>query len=399
MNEHLYDKDRQRIQKEGILKSLFLGIIIASIATVITAFFLWFFGVKAGLFIAIGVFAVLTAAITPLFYFLRYRPTVKQIARRVDELGLEERVLTMTELAGDDSEIARLQRSDTLAALSSVNHMLIKIVVSVAIIVPLVLCSVLGVGMLSVSALHFAGILPSGLVTLSPDYMPGVYTVSYAVEAGGEGTVIYWTGDWSEETPVDADGERVEQGNTAKAVYAIPAENWVFVSWSDGNSDPYRQDTVVDGDIHVEAIFEPMGPDPSGLEAELNASQEGMGGEGQQGQEGSGGQSQAGGDQSQDGEPQPGDGDEGEEGETNPDGDNNGGPEGQPNDSNGASGARDLTSQQVKDGQTYYGDEFEDAYERARERLTSDSNIPDELKDFIEDYFQSIETGSSKKKN
>ncbi len=384
MERKIYEKYRKRIVKEGILKSVLLGDIIGLAVFLVTAFFSWFFDYKAGLFIALALFGVISTAATLLFYFLRYRPTVKQVACRIDALGLEERMLTMTELEGDDSYIARAQREDTIRALGSVDHMLLKIAISAAIIVPFCICCVLGLGMATVGSLHVAGIIPSGLVTLTPDYTPGVFTAIYSVEEGGEGSIIYWTGDWSSPTPVSETGDKVKEGEDAKAVYAIPADDWVFVCWSDGWGNPYRQDTVVDEDIFVQAIFEPMDPDPEDSEAEDSAnseensdpSQEGQ--QGQQGQEGQDGQ--------QDGEPQEGDAQgEGKD-------DSNGEPSANPGQS-GASGARDLSSQQIVDGQTYYGDQFDDAYQSAKDRLSSDSNIPDDLKGHIEDYYESIETG------
>lgn len=385
MNKQIYGKYRKRIVKEGILKSLFFGIIFGSLALVSIGFLTWFFDYKPGLFISIAAFIVIAATITPLLYFLHYRPTVKQIAYRVDALGLEERVITMEQLEGDDSDIAKLQREDTVKALKSVDHMLLKIAISAALFVPLIACCVLGTGMLTVSSLHYAGIIPSGLVTLTPEYNPGVYTVIYSVEEGGEGVVIYWTGDWSQETPVNENGDKVKEGENAKAVYAIPADNWAFVSWSDGYSDPYRQDMSVDADIFVQAIFEEIEADPDGEQAEDNANNESGDGEGDK-QEGEGGEE---GESGQEGEPESAEGDAEAEGQ---EGNSNNEPQGQP-DQSGATGARDQSSQQIVDGNTYYGDQFEDAYQEAQDRLGSDSNIPDDLKDYVEDYFDSIETG------
>lgn len=372
MNKQIYGKYHKRIVKEGLLKSLFIGIIAGSLALAIIGFFCWFFDYKPGLFIAIGAFLVLVGTISPLVYFIHYRPTVMHIARRIDGLGLEERMITMAELEGDDSEIARLQREDALNALKTVDHMLIKIAMSAGLLISFITCSVLGAGMLSVSSLHYAGLIQSGLVTLTPDYTPGIFTVTYSVEEGGEGIIVYWTGDWSQETPVSESGDKVKEGEDAKAVYAIPAENWAFVSWSDGYSDPYRQDTVVDADIFVQAIFEEIDPDPDNEEAEEDANNEEQNEEDQDG-EGS----------SQDGEPSESDAQNASQS-----------PEGSPGQA-GAAGSRDMSSQQIVDGQTYYGDQFDDAYDRAKERLASDNNIPDDLKDYVEDYFKSIETGGS----
>ena len=46
---------------------------------------------------------------------------------------------------------------------------------------------------------------------------------------------------------------------------------------------------------------------------------------------------------------------------------------------------------QVIDGNTYYGGStFENAYQEAQEALEGNGEIPDELKDIIEDYYNAI---------
>ena len=377
-------KYRGRVVKEGILKSLFIGIICGMAALIPVAFLTWFFAYKPGLFISIAVFAVVTAAVAVPVYFLRYRPSVKQIAQRIDGLGLEERMLTMTELEGDESFMARAQREDTRRALGTVSHMLIKMAIGASLIVPLVICCVLGAGMTTVDALYYADIIPSGLVTLTPEYTPSIYTVSYSVEEGGEGSVVYYTGDWSEETPVSEEGDQVVEGEDAPAVYAVAARDWIFISWSDGVGDPYRHDTVVDGDIFVQAIFEPMDPDPDDKEAEDDSHNEESGG-GQGEGEGEESESQPG-----EGEPQEGEPEEGEEGE---DGERN--PSSEPMDGSGEYDRRNDSSKKIIDGQIYYGDEFDDGYDQWHERQGSDGNLPDDLKGHIEDYYGSIETGGN----
>lgn len=370
-----FEKYRKRLVKEGIVKSLLLGLALGLFALAVVAFFTWLFGYKPGLFVALASFVFVAAATVPVFYFLKFRPTVKQIARRMDALGLEERVLTMTELEGDDSYIARIQREDAEKTAKKLNAALLKLAVSAAIVVPFAVACVFGLGMTTVSALHYAGIIPSGIVTIEHMHIPGEYTVSYTVEEGCEGTIIYYTGDWSAETPVTG-SETVKEGETAKAVYAVPAEDWAFVSWSDGLRDPYRQDTVLDGDIIVQAIFEAMEPDPEDGEEQNSDSQDGEG-EGES-------------DEPQEGEPQEGDGEN--QGEGDPEEQEEQKPSGEPNDQMSAGGMRDVTSQQIVDGDTYYGDEFDDAYRQAMDRLENDKNIPDELKQHISDYYDSLET-------
>ncbi len=414
MNDGPLKKYRKRIIKEGVLKSLFIGLMLGCVGLAITAFLSWFFGYKPGLFIALAVCAAITGIVTPLVYFFKYRPSVKTIAKRIDALGLEERMLTMTELEGDDSYIAKTQREDTMRVLGAVNHMLLKIAVSAAIIVPLVICCLLGAGMTTVSSLYYADVIPSGIVTLSVPYTPSIFTVTYSVEPnitvdeeGNEsssvnGTVIYWTGDWTAETPVSEEGDKVIEGNDARPVYAIPNDGYVFVSWSDGYSNPYRQDKVVDSDIFVQAIFEPMDPDPDQQQSESQAQDQQNGGGGEQGDQQQNGSGES--DQSQEGEPQEGEpndqeseSDNEQESDSNSDKDdqNQGKPSGDPNKGDGAGGSRDLGSQQIVDGNTYYGDEYDDAYSSWQDRESADSNLPDDLKDFIEDYYGSIETGKS----
>ena len=401
-------KYSQRIVKEGVLKSLFFGIILGCVSLAIVAFFTWFFAYKPGLFIALAAFVAVSAGTTPLFYYCKYRPSVKAIARRVDSLGLEERMLTMTELDGDESVIAKMQREDTMRALGTVDHMRIKISITAAIIVPLAICSVLGIGMTTVSSLYYADVITSGLVTLRAPYTPNIFTVTYSVEpnvTAGEngvevstvnGIVIYWTGDWSDETPVNENGDKVIEGNDARPVYAVPNDNYVFVAWSDGYRNPYRQDVEVDEDIYVQAIFEPVPSDPDLEQSES---------ESQGGQSGNGDTMEGGGDSAgeQEGEPSDGDAADGEQDSDSVEGDGDGEGGESENDnrseSDSAGGSRDLGSQQIVDGQTYYGDEYDDAYRSWKERQGSDNNIPDELKDFIEGYYDSIETGSGSGKN
>ena len=161
MAKELYKKYYRRVAREGILKALFISLAVGSAVLALTEFISWIFGFKAGLWIGFLAFAAVTAALTPCIYLKKYRPTAKAIARRVDALGLEERMITMAELEADESYIALLQREDTEKALKSVDQSLIKIAISASLIVALCVCATFGLGFITTEALHVAGVIPS----------------------------------------------------------------------------------------------------------------------------------------------------------------------------------------------------------------------------------------------
>ena len=99
--KNLLSEYRKRLSKEAWLKSIVWGAVFAFGANAVAALVTWCLGVKSlklvlcvsprrfrrglGGFVGFAVF------------FLKFRPTFKDVARRVDGLGLEERVITMTE--------------------------------------------------------------------------------------------------------------------------------------------------------------------------------------------------------------------------------------------------------------------------------------------------------------
>ncbi len=364
MNDSLFRKHLNRIVKEGILKAFLCGLSIASGALLLTALLCWFGGFKAGLFLALGVFVFTLAVSVPLFYVYRYRPTVKTVASRVDELGLEERVLTMTELEGDDSFIAKAQREDTEKALRSVDHLFVKLAVSASLItLSAVLIAVGLFGGVTFSSLYYADIIPDAHTVFTPSVEPGEFIVRYGVEEGGFGGVYLWTEDAEPDALVPVEEEyTITEGDSAPAIIAVPISNYVFCGWSDGLMDPYRHDLSVTGDIEAKALFERIDslPDPTSPFSPSSGSDS-------QTSQNNGGQ----GDQSeQEGPSDPSDGS---------------------GDGDGAGGRRDSSNQQVNDGSTYYGDVFNDNYNETMEYLGSNDSMPDDLKGDIADYYGSIE--------
>lgn len=364
MAENLFKKYYKRVAREGMIKAVFCGLIVGFAVLAVVAALSWFFGFKEGLWVSLAAFVVVAGGTVPLFYVKRFRPTSKAIAKRVDELGLEERVLTMTELENDTSYIALKQREDTVNALHSVDHMLVKIVVSASLCVAVCAMAVVGIGMATVDTLHYVGVIPSGLSLLEKTFPVDEFTVTYTALEGGE--VFFWANipdmTNTEREMSESVTQRVESGADADAVIAVPANGYVFIGWSDGIDSPYRQDLSVRGNTVYVAVFEKVDdaeteePD----DPDMNSSNSGNNNQDMFG-----------------GMPQQGDPT-----------DKNGGGEG-----DGAGGGRDAESNKIIDGNIYYGDEFDGAHKDAMDRLGQDTNMPDDMKDWVSDYYDSIEKG------
>lgn len=291
-------------------------------------------------------FVAATAISTPLFYFCRFRPTIKQTARRVDSLGLEERLLTMTELEGDNSYIAVKQREDAVQALKKVNARLIKFVFSVSLVVTLAIVGVFGTGMTTYAAL--SEVSGRDLIRQALEGPAAQYEVIYQVK--GDGRII------GEERQVVTAGEK------AQPVMAVADSDWVFVGWDDGNGNPLRLDTEINDDMVVYAVFEEMdGVDYINIDdnAEID---------------GKGNQSGNNGNNNSPSDMLPPE-----------DEDSNG-----PGDDQDGSGGRYEGNGQIIDGGQYYGDHYEAALEEAKQDLMNNENISEEDKQIIMDYFETI---------
>lgn len=364
--KNLLSEYRKRLSKEAWLKSIVWGAVFAFGANAVAALATWCLGVKSlklVLCVSLGVFVAVWAASSALLYFLKFRPTFKDVARRVDGLGLEERVITMTEYEKKEDFFAKKQRQDAAAKLKSVKSGSLKIVVSAAsIIVACVMLLTAGAAT-TASALSAKGIIRDLPDIVEPIFNPEVfYTIIYEVEGAGE---------------IEGNADQlVLKGGDAEPVLAVAEDGWAFLCWSDGSEEPYRHDKEVmpdgefsevdeDGNVIITyfAVF-----------TELEESeQDGNGGEGDEQQ-----QEQ---DQAQD---QPSDGEEQEQEQQQTDGD------GESKDGDGKGGEY-QDSNKVIDGDQYYGDRLEEYLALAEEILENDGEIPDDLREFIESYYGTIE--------
>ena len=228
-NRQLFERHRKRLEKEAWLKSVLLSLVIGFAAMLATAVLTWVFE-KNGLWFSLSALVVVTGGLTPLFYFKRFRPDDRQIARRIDGLGLEERVITMTELADSKEYIAVRQRADAQEKMKALDIKQISLHVSAALIALVCVFGTLGLSLTTVSTLSYYGLLPTiGQIidtTLPPEPIVE-FEVNYYVE-DGQGGIIE-----GEEFQI------VAQGETGSLVYAAADEGWAFAGWSDGYAEPY----------------------------------------------------------------------------------------------------------------------------------------------------------------
>ena len=412
MTSEVFKKYYKKIGRESILKALLCGLTIGFSLMFVCIAASWLAGFKAGIYIGLGLFVAATAIATPLFYTFRFRPTTKKIAQRIDTLGLEERILTMAELENDDSFIAMKQREDAMKAMKSVSSEMLKIAVSVPLIAAVAISATLGTGMTVAAA-----VAPDG----GKHFVDGLkekhtYEITYTVE--GKGWVIDFTKkenaallaamkERAQQREIDkANGKEVTEDETLPGTFqsrlgivytasdetaqatmvldganyedtaytfevtegeefgvklmALPQKGYVFVGWSDGVTSPYREDMEATATKTVTATFEEV-TDPGG--GSKNDGQE-------QGEE--------------PGDADSGNGSSSSAGDGSGDGNNN-----NTSNSNGE-GSKAAPANQIINGETYYGDVFEDAYREMLERMKNNNSLSEAEKKAISDYLDSI---------
>lgn len=344
-NKH-FQKQQPKLRMEAMLKSTLCGLAVGFGANFIASAVLWLTSLD-GLWLSIVVLAVATLIAAPIFYFKRYRPTDVSAAKRIDRLGLEERLITMVEFQNEDSYIARIQREDAEATLSTVDNKQLKIMISKAIVVAVSVCVFLGAGMTTINVLAEAGILVGGdklIESFVEEQTTEYVTISYVIDEGGI---------------IEGDEEQIVVKSTnGTAVTAVADEGYMFVCWSDGYAYPTRTEEQVTEDVVYVAEFEEIEE-----------------GEGQRKGDGEG-EGEGEGDESGDAP--------GEEGEGQ--GNGKGESDGPPQEGNGAGGQWKPNNGFI-DGETNYRDVLDEYKEAADETVEdSDSELSEEEKELIKKY-------------
>ena len=299
------------------------------------------------------IFGVLTLISVPIFYFVFYKPNTKEVARKLDECGLEERMITMTELEGNNSFIARMQREDATKALKNIEAKMLKFTTSIPVLVVLGCSCILGTSAAVVEGLYQTGIIEPGKnVIVNPVNQPKIYSIEYDVNGDGE---------------IDGDiYQSIEEGKNGTLVEAKALDGYTFVKWmdKDGNTvgeEPTRMETNVTSDIVLIAEFQEISYDDSS---------EGDGDEG-------------------DGEGDEGDG----EGKPKQGNDSSSGKDGkEKGDSSQGSGASSSYKEnnQVYDGNHDYQSEYEAARDNAMGDMNGNGNISNDNRDIAGGYFDTI---------
>lgn len=344
--ERLLRQYRSRLAAEAWIKSVLCGLSVGFVLNILFMIVSFVFGIR--LFWIGAILFVLGTATTPLFYSMRFRNSTRQVASRVDMLGLEERVLTMAQFEHDDSFMARRQREDTVAALKTVNASLIRFAISVPLIVLCVTTFVLSATATTATALVDKSLI--AIIEETKENPPtSYYEVTYSVKDQVGGRV---EGELS---------QRIAAGSMASPVQAIADNGYVFAGWTDGYEQAFRCDAEISGPIDVSAIFLLID------ENEIPEDEDDEHGESDESDH------TPSSDPNSQPMPTPPDGEEG-------DGQGNG----------GGAGGVSLPSNQIIDGKTYYGNEYPNSCADAQQAVSSGTNLTGGQTNIISDYFANI---------
>lgn len=371
-----FKRFNRKITAESILKSVGVACIIGFTTMFVVALVSWLTGFDYGLVLSLVLGLAAIGAAAPLFYIKKFRPTAMKIAAKVDALGLEERLITMTELENDESYIAKRQREDALQKLAYVKEKSVKMHFSARGIAAVAVAVVFGISMTTVSGLAAAGLIPSFDDIIDPVDAETLYAVDYEVE--GEGII---EGDAN---------QLVLAGDDTTIVIAVADDGWIFVGWDDGYEDPVRYDADIQEDMLFIAIFQQLGGgaggdgDPNGEPSDEEGDGDSSDGEQDDGENGENSDSDETQDNPQNGEnsDKPKDDDYDENNDSDPSDPNE--------DSEHKASGSFMDNNKIIDNNIFYGDVLDQYRDWAMELLENDDTLSEEDKEMIRNYFDII---------
>lgn len=369
-NSQLFTKYRKKMIAEGVLKSVLCGFSCGFAVNALVALISFLCGFDAGLWLAVGLGVGCAVACGALFYFLKFRPSDREIARRVDALGFDERMITMLELNGDDSYIARRQREDAQAHIAKASAGLLKFRVPAVMIAAIAVCGACGITFTTVEALAVYDMISDVPEIVNPEFETYL-EIRYVAGEGGE---------------IEGEFEQlIEFGMNPEPVMAVANDGYTFVGWDDGQEDPYRDDAGITESNVFTALFEAIEQGDNAVAGDPNE----PGGDGEGGDDAD--DKPVNGGNSDDDANQGGGGGESGGGENNDP--NQGGNETPGGDGTGDganAGGRYDPGNQIIDGETYYRNDLEAYLQEVMELLASDQELTPEEKALIEKYFNSL---------
>lgn len=330
-------KYQKQLKKEALLNSALISLRWTSLTLIICSIVWWCFGL--GLIWFIPIIAAVCCVVVFSLDYIRRIPTLKEVARRIDELGLEERVATAIELEGNESYIAKRQREDTEKALKKLNNTTLKTRVYISTIILALIAIVCAGGSTAVSVLAYKGIIPTlPQIVGEKEIAAKCYKVEFAANKGGS--------IWGEQTQL------VYEGEQTLAVMAVADNKHCFTRWSDGNTNPFR---IIEpqSNIKLTAYFAAIDDYDPDNDKDNNPYPNDL--------------------------PLPGDKDK----------DGNGTPSPSPNPSTDGNGRYDENNKYL-DGEHNYQDDLDDAIDKAKDAINNDKNLNGGDRDIIDNYFDGI---------
>ena len=397
--ENVLIEFKKKAKKQNIIKAGLCSVAISLLFNIPFLIAFWIMDYKYKFIICAGIFIVGISVLFPVLYFKKFKYTEIQLAKRIDDLGLEERVLTMIELKDNDSFIANKQKEDTLNALKTVetndlkgkyrkqsflsilSTALASLVITLSLMFPNIKETIIARGepkyTIEVSAeglgfvIDYSKYENKSLINAAskkqeqdqidkinnkeivelkqfPTAFSNRISVDYRCFEDIDATMVLDGANF-------ADVSYKIQSDETHILMALPYKGYVFIGWSDGYVSPFREIDDYSSDLialfdEVSSVGENM-PDkqeePGDKDGSADSESDGIGPEGNG------------------------------TGKTN-------------NDDSWGDGAKGSPANQVINGETYYGDIFNQSYQEAVERIKNDTNLTDAQKKAITDYFESI---------
>lgn len=133
-----------KIKIESIIKSIIYGLINGFITFTLLNLILYIFNYKNILLVLL--LSILIWILSSIFIYLyKMKPSINNVAKRIDELGLQERIVTMVEYRDSDDYMAQRQRDDALESLKRITSNELKFKFSKYSFVILAITMVLGI--------------------------------------------------------------------------------------------------------------------------------------------------------------------------------------------------------------------------------------------------------------